>query len=703
MSNEDEKYLGSILSDTNKVKREAVKRKRDYITESVKKSLAQHYIEDGWEIDKELKTKTRLRKRKLIDERLEDRLWFLLSKLGYPELNDGRNFRIKISRKGADPTFKQIDIFAKDDETVIVAECKASERLRKRSLQKDIEEFANLKRGIAQSVKSYYGRDFKPKIIWLFVTENIIWSKPDEERAKGEKIHKVTEKELRYYQQIADHLGKAGRYQFLSEFLKNQKIPELKDKTIPAIRGKLGGKYFYSFVTTPRDLLKISFVNHRSLNDPDGAPSYQRLISRTRMHQIGKFLREGGFFPTNILVNFTSKTRFDTIVKDSATDVHYGQLYLPDKYRSAWIIDGQHRLYGYAHLADDFLDQNIIVVAFENLPTEEEANLFVTINHEQKSVPKTLLDDLEGELKWGSDVPTEKVGAIAARLIGTLNVDLGGPFYSRVTQQGIKGTDRICLTVPALKDGIRRSGLIGRAILKRKEYEPGPLSDTSDSLTLDRSRSVINSYFNLIKNCNPRQWDKGRLGHLCINASIQAYLSLFTSIIEYMEVNKALTARELNPDTLVMEIEEYLNPILEFISNASDSEMEQYFKVPFGSGGPKEYYFKLCKILKNEFGDFNPDGMEDWETEQSDEKITDADQKIKDLNIKVQSFIFEVFKKIYGEKNDAYWEKGVIDKNIKMAAYGKSQEYEVEDRLPLENYLEFIEYKKIVENKAHWA
>ena len=74
-----------------------------------------------------------------------------------------------------------------------------------------------------------------------------------------------------------------------------------------------------------------------------------------------------------------------------------GTLYIPNKYKTAWIIDGQHRLFGYANLDDNFLAQNIFVVAFEKMPIEEEANLFVTINHEQKSVPKNLLDDLEGE------------------------------------------------------------------------------------------------------------------------------------------------------------------------------------------------------------------------------------------------------------------------------------------------------------------
>jgi hypothetical protein len=105
-----------------------------------------------------------------------------------------------------------------------------------------------------------------------------------------------------------------------------------------------------------------------------------------------------------------------------------------------------------------------MVLAFEELPTEEEANLFVTINHEQKSVPKHLLDDLEGELKWGSKIPSERVGSIAARLINFLNSDIGEPFYNKITQQGIPSTNRTCLTIPAIKDALRRSGLLGRSI-----------------------------------------------------------------------------------------------------------------------------------------------------------------------------------------------------------------------------------------------
>lgn len=694
--------LHPLISREAAREREASRRRKQHETLTVAPVDVEQYERDGWKIEKRLAQKTRIRRPKSADERLENRFWYLLYRLGYQELSQGRDFHISIERPGAKPFRKQIDVFGKDDETVIVAECKASNTPRKRSLQKDVEEFGALKGPIAAAIKRHYGPQYKPKILWMFVTENIIWSAPDKARAAGQNIKIVTERELRYYMQVAEHLGPAGRYQFLAEYLKNQSIPGLTNRVVPAIRGKLGGRRFYSFVTTPRTLLKIAFVNHRSLNDPEGLPAYQRLVSRTRMRQIGRYIEGGGFFPTNILVNFTRPLRFDIVKHEPEADVTYGQLYLPDKYQSAWVIDGQHRLYGFANLADDHLDSNLFVVAFEQLPRAEEANLFVTINHEQKSVPKTLLDDLQGELKWGSDVPAERVGAISARLIGLLNSDVGEPFYGRITQQGIPPTSRTCLTVPALKDGLRRSGLVGRSILRDKQLDLGPLSGASDVETLERSRCALNAFFGMIRTNNSAQWEMGRDGVICTNVAVQAYLMLLAALIEYMEANKGLDARELDPMEVIMEIEEYLDPVLKFIAMQSEANLQSKFKVPFGSGGPPEYYFRLVSIVKSAFSDFTPEGYETWEAEQSDDRIREADRKLKDMNIRVQAYIFDTFKVMYGKDGEAYWNKGVIDKTIKTNAYQKSLDDDDDVRLPLENYLDVIEYKKVVENKQHW-
>lgn len=702
MNDNPEPYLAPLLADPKRLGREAVRRRKLFDEKAISADVIGTHEAEGWQIDRQRKRKTTIRKEKEIDERLENRFWMLLFKMSYPELNDGRKFTALIERKGAESLRKQIDVFAKDDETVIVAECKAAGKVTKRSLQKDLEEFANLKGPISNAIHKHYGAGYKPKIIWMFVTENIIWSKPDRERAYGENIRIVTERELRYYSQIAEHLRKAARYQFLAEFLKDQSIPELKGKTVPSIRGRLGGKKFYCFVTTPRDLLKISFVNHRSLNDPEGAPTYQRLISRSRIRDIGAFIKGGGYFPNNILINFTRPVRFDKISHDEQSGIAYGQLYLPDKYRSAWVIDGQHRLYGFSPIEDSFLDQNVIVLAFEMLPTVEEADLFVTINHEQKSVPKHLLDDLEGDLKWGSGVPSERIGAIAARLINYLNADVGEPFYNRITQQGIPSTNKTCLTIPALKDALRRSGLLGRALMNNSNYELGQLCGPTDSETLDRSRCALNQYFNLIRNANLTQWEKGREGNLCTNIAVQAYIMLLAALIKYWEVNTAADSREMTVEEMLLDIEEYMSSVLEFLEHADDPSIKKTFQVPFGSGGPPEYYYRLCRIVKEKYPDFQPEGMQDWEAEHSDENIQTADRKIREVIVEMQKFIFTVFRTIHGEAKDAYWDKGVPDKSIKAEAYKTSLDDEVEDRLPLETYLDVIDFKKIVEHKQNW-
>jgi len=695
-------YFGPLLTDPSKIKREAVRRRKPHDEQTVTPEQIPEFEANGWEVDKRLKRFVRMKRPKSIDERLENRFWLLMAKLGYSEINDGRKFTMVIDRKGAAPLKKQVDVFAQDDETVIIAECKASAKLTKRSLQKDLEEFANLKGPMADAIKKHYGGSKKHKIIWLCVTENIIWSENDKQRALGANIRIITERELRYYSQVTDHLGKAARYQFLAEFLKDQKIPELSGKMVPAIQGKLGGKAFYCFVTTPRELLKISFVNHRSLNDPEGAPTYQRLVSRSRMKAIGEFIKAGGYFPNNLLINFTRPVKFERSAQDDPSGVQFGRLHLPDRYRSAWIIDGQHRLYGFAPVPEHFLAQNIIVVAFENLPKEEEANLFVTINHEQKSVPKHLLDDLEGELKWGSEVPSERIGSISARLITTLNSDIGEPFYNRITQQGMPTTARTSLSIPALKDALRRSALVGRSMLKNSVYDHGPLSGRTDAETLDRARSMLNDYFSVIRNANLGEWESGRDGHVCTNVAVQAFIMLLGSLIKYWEMNTASNAREMEVEEVLMGIDEYIKPIRDFLEGSRAAEIASELHVQFGAGGPPEYYYRLCKMVKDKYSDFQPEGMEDWEAEQSEDKISEADAKLKDIVTEMRNYIFSVLRRVHGEKNNAYWERGVSDKGVKEAAYGRSLDTDVDDRLPLETYLEVVEMKKIVESKENW-
>lgn len=693
-----EALLWPLIDKEGDLRKEFRRRNPKFDQKRIKPEELGVFLQEGWIAHKRLRNAVSVRKEKKIDERLENLWWVLLYKMGYTEMNSGRKFRIAFQRRDVQGQ-KQIDVYASDDETVIVSECKACDRLRKRSLQKDLEEFGALQGAIANSVKSFYGRDFKPKILWFFVTENVIWSDEDIARADANNIRRITENELPYYTQLADHLGKAARFQFLAEFLKDQPIPELSDTKVSATRGKLGGRYFYSFVTTPRHLLKIAFVNHRTLDDPEGHPTYQRLIQKGRLKAIQKFIVDGGFFPNNLLVNFMKSPRFDIVQKDVLTDVHFGHLYLPSAYKSAWIIDGQHRLYGYAGLDDQCLDQKLVVVAFDGISKEEEANMFVTINHEQKSVPKNLLDDLEGQLKWGSDLPGERIGAICARLIHNLNRDLSSPLYGRFSAEGIRASAVACLTVPQVKIGFRRSQLLGEIALKTT-YQLGPFCGQTDNATLVRAQKLFNWYFRQIAETDLSRWESGRPGRLCTNEAIQGFSLLLGELVRFLETTSGVSIRGMAESR----VQELVGPLLEPVLNelaSGKATVDTLLMVPFGSGGPRELFLRLARIVRRDFPSLQPDGYEDWETSQSQELRRTADQQIQQINMLVQKHIFTCFRRMYGEQKAAYWEKGVTSKEIKTRAYAKSLD-DPDEGLPLETYLDFIELKKIIEQKDRW-
>ena len=689
--------IKGLIDNPIDLKKSAIENRKEYIEKSVPPEELQQHIDNGFEVFKELKRKFKMRRAINTNERLQRKVWILLYLLGYPVVKGQTDLSICVDSK--EEIYEKLDILAKDDETVVIGRCFSNENIVKQSMKQSIDDFATIKGGISKSIKTFFGTTFKPKIIWLIFTQNIIWSKEDRALAISENIHIVTERELRYFLQISEHLRSAARYQFLAEFLKDQKIPAMQNRKVPAIRGVLGGRKFFAFVSHPKELLKISFVNHRSLNDPEGAPSYQRLVNKGRLKKISEFISAGGFFPTNILVNFVHSVRFEQIAKDEETGVTWGNLYLPDKYRSAWIIDGQHRLYGFAPIDAKFQSQNIVVIAFEKLPKTEEASLFVTINHEQKSVPKNLLDDLEGELKWESSKPVERIGAISARLINILNGDIGEPLYGKVTSQGMKSSDSVCLTVPALKQAISKSGLVGKSVLKNKAYELGALCDSNDAATVERAREVINHYLSKVRDANFGAWTAGRLGFVSTNTGIQGHLYLLSALIEHIEETRKLDAKELSTEDLMSEIDDFIPPVLDYLSSLNLNKMEEAFRVQFGSGGPREYFFRLCKIIKDKNPNFNPTGMNEWEEESSEDRISNADRKLKEINIVVQLSLFNKLKEEFG---DSYWEKGVSDKEMKSKAYRKSLDDEPLP-LPLENYLDFIEYKKIVEKKEVWG
>jgi len=698
--------LYPLLTTKPMLKSSYVKRRDPFIYQSIHPADLPKYETDGWVIHKEGSQKVRIKKQKTNNVMLEDQSWCLFYRMGYPELS-GINFQIKYKWPNGTEGKKEIDLFAKDDETVVVAECKSREVRGRRSLQKDLHETESLQKMLANAIREQYGSKFEPKIIWLYITNNIIWSEPDLERAVAINVRVVTENEFQYFDSFIRHMGPAGRFQFLSEFLQGQKIPGMSNIVVPATRGNLGGNKFYSFVTTPRHLLKIAFVNHQALNHPDGRPAYQRMISPSRIKEIGEFINKGGYFPTNLLVNFTEKCRFDPLSNKENTHPHikFGWLYLPNKYKSAWIIDGQHRLYGYSHLDDKYWNQSIAIIAFEQMDIKTEADLFVTINQKQKTVQRSVIVSLQSDLKWGSSDPKEKLAALSSRMAKTLNSDPTSPFFQRFSMQGVVAKENQSLTIPEIVNGLMRSGLLGRPL--HKMLAPGPLSGATDNDTIVRARRFLNAYFLRIRDANTKRWDAARSAYISTNPGIRAQLMILSDVIKHIEVKQGIDPNLTDEDTLLAHVYKIAQPIFDFIMSASDLEIYDKFSRKFGEGGVREYADNLAEIIHDKFSHFGSEDFLQRLAKKSDERVLQTHQDVIKLAHDVLEYVFNVLKKHYGLEEEksgekAFWEKGIESQKIKEEAYSRQLADAPEKRLPKEAYVDFIDLMNIVRQKNNW-
>jgi DNA sulfur modification protein DndB len=560
-------------------------------------------------------------------------------------------------------------------------------------------EFAALQKSIVKSVSAVYGKDARLKFIWLLITRNLILAPNDLKRAEHENIQVIGDRDLRYYEEIARNIGKAAKYQFLAEFLAGAKVKNLEDHLVPAIRSKIGGHSAYYFLAPPERLLPIAFVNHRSLRDPAGNPAYQRLVKRARIKQIGSFLDGGGFFPNSILINFKKRVRFD--IKQSYEDrqISFGDLYLPDAYKTAWIIDGQHRLYGFAEVGGKKKPNVIAVVAFENISREIEADLFATINGKQAKVSKNILDELEGDLKFDSEDFKSRIGAIASRCLALLDSENGGPFNDRMKTPETEESDTVCLTISELKKSIVQSGLIGRPGMGDRPSQPGYATRTTSEETLEALRDLLSSYFEKIQHANLDRWELGRPNHLCINIGVAGHIRLLAALCEHLAAETKQDPSQLEPTELVEQLSVYLEPVLKFLAESSDTDFESRFKPVFGSGGPRKYFYELARIVHESFGGFAPAGLDEYMNTKSSEESRQADDQVRRIIDKTHMHVIAVLKKTYG---DRYYTAGIPQKEIRMKGLDRQQDADVDEQLDPITYLDVVDLKKIVEHKDNW-
>ena len=654
-------------------------------------------MSEGWELVRRYQNSVRLRREKPYDEKLEDEVWRLFAGMRFEFLNANRQFKVPIDSTASGIPPKQIDVFAADGETAIVVECKAASSLRSRSLQKDLNETRGLQDAIRQTINTKLPGS-RRRVIFVYATRNIDWSEPDRARAQKHQIAILRDSLLDYYTKLIGILGPAARYQLLGDLLDGSTISGLNEK-VSAVRGKFGSNRFYQFTIEPEKLLKLVYVSHRGSSDDDPIGTYQRLLSRKRLKDIAEHIEKhnGGIFPTNVVLNLRARRiRFDASHPSDDDEPVVGTLYLPNKYRSAFLIDGQHRLYGFART--EFASKGKIpVLAFENLQRSEEVNMFVDINSKQVRVPKRLLVALEPEILDPNAGPRDRLRQLNSRVAANVVTRRSSPLYDLVAGEWGPDSSKRPITRPTLRDSVRDSQIVGR--IAGGVFDPGLLYSTNDDVAVDRCTQFVESFLNEFAQGCSEHWNrrKGPGGFLCTNNGITALLRYIGEALTYeLDRRNVKQPWRLSPKELLDGIKYLGEPIIEYFKTADeDTVMREFRQRDYGSSGYRNSAMRVMTLVNKQYPNFEPEGLKEFLAQSKEGNIELAQKLVSGIENGIRDVTFIILDNGYESGVDEWW-RPAVPQSIRQSA---AQRAEVSDE-PGEahEFLYLLDYKHIAEN-----
>lgn len=274
----------------------------------------------------------------------------------------------------------------------------------------------------------------------------------------------------------------------------------------------------YYITTLPaRLLIEVAYSDALSATWSEEDQNYrlhgtQRLRDPKRLKPIAAYIdREDAAFPNAIIIAANQErdtglveevedpdeeteekpvTNPDDLWRVIEKDDGCHELVVPSARKLVSVIDGQHRLFSFAEAMSRRLDMQLICAVFLDLPRPYQAQLFATINSNQKPVDKSLTYEMfgynieeEDEAYWSPD-------KLAVYYTRRLAVDEKSPLNGRIiiapvrdeTLEKIVGTGRWKVSTAVIVEGIMRL------------FTTNPKSDTA-ALLKDRRkpRSAIAS------------------------------------------------------------------------------------------------------------------------------------------------------------------------------------------------------------------
>lgn len=307
----------------------------------------------------------------------------------------------------------QIDAYGVFAKTALIFECKTGKRV---NLKQAIDRLAAGKRTIQREIRLRHGKQIQYFRFIIVVGKADDIAKHRRRHAMPKDIVVWTPKYFHSVKSLAKAINRRALPYILNELhfkdlRQAMAMPRAKIQ-LPALRVKSGSKAHkesvYAFFAPARTFLDLGYVARLESNLPS---AYQRLLNGSRLRSLEDYINVGNSFKNSVVVNLPDNVKFvrksSASLMPSAQKVDIGLLKIPIVPASLWIIDGQHRIYGYNSTRK--LDSPLSAIGVQFMSVFEQGKIFVDINKNQKPVDPNLLWDLYFHL-----TPNAHTGIISA-------------------------------------------------------------------------------------------------------------------------------------------------------------------------------------------------------------------------------------------------------------------------------------------------
>ncbi len=683
-----------ISEDTTMLTSKYKSKNLEHDTRTIDLNEIDDYAKNGWEVSTMLKRKAKMQRKKEPGRLFEDKIWCMFYDLGFKTLNYDDNLVVQWGPGEGD--HHQLDVVAVDDEAIFVIECKATENIKNANFKKDIDNLCLYKEGVMKALRQIYG---EKKVKFVFATNNYKFSESSEDlkRLKDNNVYHFNENSYKYICNLIKTYKSSVKYQFYGLMFKNERISKEAIK-VPALKGSMGGHDYYMLSIEPSKLLKIGFVLHRTKVNDSMAPTYQRLLVPSRLKGITKFIDEGGYFPNSIIINFDSsnkkmKIQFEPVGKPGDTNSHFGILSIPNAYGIAYIIDGQHRVYGYA--GSKYKDSNTIpVVAFDNMDSQEQLKIFMDINENQKAVSPSLRLDLAEDINWDSDRIDSRMLALRSSIIKVLTRDSNSILYSKISV----GEDSAKLTLKPFMTALNKSSLLPKA--SNKSYTQDTDVCLYDCNNLDHNRAMTDAkkrISNLLRDSYSYmhvKLDKDIYNSfLEDNRGTYAFIILIGSLNKHLIYSKCLDQKS-STEQQILAMSPYFDVLVSYLTNLPAEHRNTLFVVK-GQGADTTWLHMFENAINEKYPDFQPEGLKEWKESQDENLQNEGQNYGRQIEQILHDRVIEKLKELHGDK----WEKTIFEIKtncLQRMSSDLTDDSDVdESRWP--EYLQASDYKDIIE------